>query len=412
MRAFLASIGAFGIAVIAAVFLIGMFGGYFVWNLITPDPVPVADTTSSAGSLAEAFTPEPKPDQNSTVAKVAEERNAAVATVTAQAALLAQQAAATPVVIVVTALPVPPTATPVPTATSFVVAAVTAAAEDFKVEESAASKTGTPRGGILSGVPRLSFTEQSTADAGNNGGGGQTTLSGLPGFESDRVWHSQDTSYPPEYPLGRPGYGTAANEIMTVVGHTLVFQTAQGEVIFDDGCQQAIVPPGVYAWNAGGDDWNYTGWYWDEFQTEWINEMAVMSYQLVQQQISWEDCPNRTAEERMAHVMVVEQDGKFVKLTPWSEWHRASGENHTIMFAPGDRVYGWHMGLGSAYTGIKGQNGQDNLCDGGGCYLPSAPTFGWCGGCVVNSTWPGEIPSDAVAIPQSKIDAVMATLPE
>jgi len=386
-------------------------------------PDSVAEVNVSSGSIAEGSTPTPTPTQNTGLAVVAQERNSAVATVTAQAALIAQQAAATPKVVVVTASPVPPTITPIPTATDFVQAGVEASERLLQEEQQAQGRSNNPVAEVDIPAPRTIgslFAEAAQAGDGEDSAGtiansadagGHTPDSSLPGYQSKRVAHSHNDSYAPEEGVVRPGYGTSEIEIMTVVGYELRFQTAQGEVVMTGGCQQAIFPPNTYAWNAGGVDWNYTGWYWDQFQTEWINEMAVLSWELVQQQIDWEDCPNVTPEERMAHVVVVEQDGKYVKLTPWSEWRRASGVDHTIMYVPGDDVYGWSIGIGSEYNGVPGQDGQDNLCLGGGCYYPNARHIGWCGGCIINSTWEGEIPNDAVPVPQSKIDAVMATLP-
>lgn len=83
---------------------------------------------------------------------------------------------------------------------------------------------------------------------------------------------------------------------------------------------------------------------------------------------------------------------------PWATRRRASGEDYLIPFNAGDEVFGFSIYLGDVvYTEGVGHDGN-LICDGGGCYLPEAPTHGWVGGGVVNSWWPGEIPADAVPI--------------
>ncbi len=216
-----------------------------------------------------------------------------------------------------------------------------------------------------------------------------------------RVRQVQDGSYGPELGLNRPGYGTGEFEVSTAVGVTLTFPTKSGEVVLGGGCQQVVMPPSTYCRNCGGSDWGFVSWEFNPQVTESTNEMAVLSWELAKQQVEWESCEDLPVDQLLDHVFVVEQDGEYVKLTPWREWRRPTGVDHTIMFAPGDMVYGWHIGLG---------NSQDNLCDGGGCYLPSAPAWGWVGGGVVNSTWPGEIPEDAKPIPQSKVQDVLESL--
>ena len=217
-----------------------------------------------------------------------------------------------------------------------------------------------------------------------------------------RVKHSQDGSYGPELGRSRPGYGASFDEVMTVVGFELTFPTANGEVVLGGGCQQAIVPPQTYCKNCGGTDWGFVGWNFNLTETNAINEMAVLSWELAKQQVGWESCPSLTDAELLDHLMVVEQDGQFVKLTPWREWRRATGENAVLMIAPGDTFWGWHFGLG---------NSQDNVCDGGNCYIVRSPTWGWGGGGVINSTWSGEPPTGTQEVLQEKIDAIMATLP-
>lgn len=219
-----------------------------------------------------------------------------------------------------------------------------------------------------------------------------------------RVRRVSDGSYGPELPLSRPGYGTSTNEVATVVGDTLTFKTADGEVTLDGGCNQAVVMPNVYARNAGGRDWGFVVWELNPAVTEANNEMAVLSWELAKQQVAMESCEDLPDTELLTHVYVVTQDpdnARLVVLTPFHEFRRSTGENHVLMIAPGDTFYGWHVGLG---------NSQDNLCDGGSCYLVQSPVWGFAGGGVINSTWAGEIPADARPITPARIRRIMRTL--
>lgn len=219
-----------------------------------------------------------------------------------------------------------------------------------------------------------------------------------------RVRRVSDGSYGPELGLSRPGLGTTEFEVATMGGYELRFQTADGEVILTGGCQQAIIAPNVYARNSGGEDWGFVVWEINPNVTNTTNEMAVLSFELAAQQVQWEDCDDVEETGLLDHIYVVTQDeenSRLVMLTPWREYRRSTGEDSVLMIAPGDTFYGWNVGLGDS---------QDNLCDGGGCYLESAPTWGWVGGGIINSTWEGEIPSDATPIAQDTIDSVLESL--
>lgn len=203
-----------------------------------------------------------------------------------------------------------------------------------------------------------------------------------------RVRRVSDGSYGPELGHSRPGVGTSDNEVATIVGYNLSFMTSNGEVFLGRGCQQAILPPNTYAWNAGGTDWGFVVWEINPTTTNALNEMTVLSFQLAQQQVEWESCPNKPDTELLNHVMVITQDTnspQHVTITPWREFRRATGENQVLLIAPGDSFYGWHVGI----------NTENDLCDGGGCYLQNAPTWAWGGGGVINSKWVGEIPPNA-----------------
>lgn len=370
------------------------------------------------GGAAEA-TPTPNPLQEQS----AGERNArATANAATTALALAQKADAT--------------ATPKPTASQRERSAeATATAAEIRLAEAEAKLAAAQAEPSSSATAPEEEEEQTVeaADAAPNvpannpsnegvrtasGSGNQDTISNMPDYDwaadgSWRVQKAQTYSYGPQLGYSEPGFGSAEDEVGIVVGYHLTIYTRNGLQEFGGGCQQFAFPPGVYARNSGGTDWGAIAYRWNPEKTSWENELAVLTWEAAKQQVKWEECDNLADVDLLDHVYVIEQDGEFVKATPWREYRRASGVDHTIMFAPGDRVYGWHLGLGSAWDASKpGQNGQDNLCDGGNCYLPEAPTFGWVGGGIINSTWPGEIPDNAVPVPQSKIDQVMATLPE
>lgn len=273
-----------------------------------------------------------------------------------------------------------PTGTP--TATPTVNSNATTAAFGAKLGTPTAEPTEIPPTEVETPVP----TETPAANDLQAETEGQSTVVLTNDGSTWRVKLNQDGSYGPELGHSRPGVGTSDHEIGIIVGHTLSFITREGEVVYDSGCVQGVLLPNTYAKNSGGADWGFQTWVYNTQVTGWENEMLVLSWEAAQQQVDWEDCPDLPANQLLEHVLVISQDEEYVTVTPWLEFRRASGENRTIMFGPGDAVFGWHLGLGDS---------QDD-CDNGGCYLPSAPSFGWCGGCVINSTWPGEIPADAV----------------
>jgi len=218
-----------------------------------------------------------------------------------------------------------------------------------------------------------------------------------------RVYMRQDISFPPELGEVSPGFGVAADEVGVVVGANLFVLTPDGRVDLGPSCQQLAIVPGTYCKDCGGTDFGFYGWAANPAVTEVTNELAVMSWEYAVNEIDRHDCPLVDPAEVMEHVMVVEQaegSDTLVTLTPWHQFRRASGEDHTIMYLPGDTVYAWHIG---------GLDRQNDVCDGGGCYVKKAPVSGWFGGGVANSTWPGEIPADAapLTVEQSIIEAWM-----
>ncbi len=364
------------------------------------------------GGAAEA-TPTPNPLQEQS----AGERNArATANAATTALALAQKADAT--------------ATPKPTASQRERSAeATATAAEIRLAE-AEAKLAAAQAEPTSSATAPEEEEEQTVEAAdaapnvpanNPSDEGVRTASGsgyiqMPEtvYADDGTWRvrkTQDWPYAPGLGYQEPGFGTNINEIGIMVGWHLSVNTSNGRVHHDGGCQLYALPPETYAKNGGVEDGGYHSYEINTSVTSWENELLVLTWEAAVQQRQWEGC---WAEDMdlLDHVFVLVQDGEFVTPVPWREYRRASGVDRTIMFGPGDTVYGWHLGLGSAWTGVPGQNGQDNLCDGGNCYLAEAPTFGWVGGGIINSTWPGEIPDNAVPVPQSKIDQVMATLPK
>lgn len=222
----------------------------------------------------------------------------------------------------------------------------------------------------------------------------------VPGTTQWRVRSVQDISYGKELGFNSPGFGTGDNQIGTVVGYELVLNTSEGEVTLGGGCQQLVLLPNVYAQNAGGTDWGFVSWELNTSVTTWENEFLVMSWELAKQQQYWEGCHEDTPdEELLGHIYVVEQDGRFVKITPWFEYRRISGENRTIMFGPGEEVAGWHLGLGDS---------DNNVRTGDGGYIEVAPSFGWVGGGVVNP-WPEEV-DWMIPISESDLQQVLDSL--
>jgi|GEM_PF-2783397 len=240
-----------------------------------------------------------------------------------------------------------------------------------------------------------------------------------------RVRRVSDSSYGPELGLSRPGVGTSENEVATMVGHSLRFQTADGEATLTGGCQQAVLLPDTYARNAGGQDFGFVVWELNPAVTEAMNEIAVLSWELAKQQVAMEDCEDLTDTELLDHVWVVSQDpndcedltdtelldhvwvvsqdpnnARLVVLTPWPEFRRPTGENHTLMVAPGDTVFSRHVGLGAS---------DNNLCDNGNCLLVESPVWGWAGGGVVNY-WEDEVPDTVRPILQARINRVVSSL--
>lgn len=223
---------------------------------------------------------------------------------------------------------------------------------------------------------------------GNNGEVEEAVVVGEESPIDEQMIHERDLkvreshAYGPELGHSRPGYGTVENNVGVIVGHTLSFMTAEGEVVLDGGCNMAILPPETYAWNAGGIDWGVFTWDYNPEATNAPNEMTVLGFEAAQQQQQWEGCSDPRATFDRAVVIVQDKENpQFVKVIPWREYRRETGDNNVLMFAPGESVYGYHAGLG---------NSQDNICDGGGCYIENAPGWGWVGGGVINP-WKEEV---------------------
>ncbi len=233
---------------------------------------------------------------------------------------------------------------------------------------------------------------------GNNGEVEEAVVVGEESPIDEQMIHDRDLkvreshAYGPELGHSRPGYGTVENNVGIVVGHTLSFQTAEGEVVLDGGCNMAILPPETYAKNAGGIDWGVFTWDFNPEATNAPNEMTVLGFEAAGQQQKWEGCEDPKAKfDRTVVIVQDEENPEFVKVIPWREYRRETGDNNVLMFAPGETVYGYHVGLG---------NSQDNICDEGGCYMPEAPGWGWVGGGVVNP-WKEEVEGiEPVTIPE------------
>jgi len=100
------------------------------------------------------------------------------------------------------------------------------------------------------------------------------------------------------------------------------------------------------------------------------------SHEIVEPLPGW-DCSSATAiaVATVANTQTASQE-------PVVESRRPSGANQTIRFSQGEKVYGWKIVLDSGA-----------ICDGGECYLPSAPAGGEVTSGVVNP-WEEEIPAN------------------
>lgn len=209
----------------------------------------------------------------------------------------------------------------------------------------------------------------------------------------DIVWVSpqmqEEESWPPGAGMGHFDLGVEEGEVTLVFGVNVEWEGLQAGnadwEAFDPqepmpGCALIVLTPGFYP-DLGIVDGRYENYRLPERDHDgWI---TVLATQRMEEQSGHYDCP-----KSMDHVEVWSGDPME---KPWAERRRASGIDYLIPFNEGDTVFGFSVYRGDVeYIEGIGHEGK-LLCDGGNCYLPEADFDGWCGGCWVNSWWPGEL---------------------
>lgn len=209
----------------------------------------------------------------------------------------------------------------------------------------------------------------------------------------DIVWVSpemqEEQSWPPGAGMGPFDLGVQDGEVTLVFGVNVEWAGLQaGNADWEEfdpnepvpGCALVVLTPGFYP-DLGIVDGRYENYRLPERDHDgWI---SVLATQRMEEQSEHYDCP-----DTMDHVEVWSGDPME---KPWAERRRASGVDYLIPFNEGDTVFGYSVYRGDVEY-IEGVVHEGEiLCDGGNCYLPEAEFDGWCGGCWVNSWWPGEL---------------------
>jgi hypothetical protein len=228
---------------------------------------------------------------------------------------------------------------------------------------------GFPVTGMVVGTPAAAGT-RAAADA-----EGLVFAAGGPAPEL----HHAD-SHAPEEGVGSFDIGVEPGQVGLVFG-VHIFWPAGNLDAGGDGCDLVILDPGFYP-DLAIEDARYEVYTlpqkdWDG----WITSLATLR---AEEQARHYGCPST-----MEHVQVWSADPH---MESWATRRRASGVDYVIPFYKGDRVYGFSIyNVVPTYTEGVGHSPAP-ICDGGGCYLESAPYDGACGGCVINSWWEGEVP--------------------
>lgn len=193
----------------------------------------------------------------------------------------------------------------------------------------------------------------------------------------------EEQSWPPEAGAGSFDLGVLEDQVSLVFGVEVAWP-AGGLSAGGSGCALVLLESGFYP------DLRIIDGRYEVYTLPTVDQdgwKTVLVTERAAEQAAHYGCP-----EGVSHVRVWAADPHE---TSWADRRRASGIDYLIPFSEGDEVYGYAIwdrvptyeeGVGHSPTPI---------CDGGGCYLPQAPFAGACGGCVINSWWPGEIPPDA-----------------
>jgi hypothetical protein len=194
------------------------------------------------------------------------------------------------------------------------------------------------------------------------------------------VLHHAD-SHPPEAGVGSFDIGVNEGQVGLVFG-VHVFWPAGSLDAGGDGCDLVILDPGFYP-DLAIEDARYEVYTLPERDHDgWITSLATLRME--------EQAAHYEGPSTMDHVQVWSADPH---MESWASRRRASGVDYVIPFFKGDMVYGFSIyDVVPEYTEGVGHS-PEPVCDGGGCYLASAPYDGACGGCVVNSWW-DEIPTN------------------
>lgn len=187
------------------------------------------------------------------------------------------------------------------------------------------------------------------------------------------------------------GYGPeGGNGFVVAVGVELSFAEADWEFP-GSACEQLLLLDG-YMRDATIVDGSYWSYVVDPAvaaaDDDTVLEYAIdTSRKWALQQYEDEECTKEIDPENpLAHTWVGWEAEDGWHFMPYTDFRHASGENDTLRFFAHDIVVGWHIGYGDS---------DNDLCDGGNCYVSDAEQDGWCGGCVV-FPWDGEVPAEAV----------------
>lgn len=211
----------------------------------------------------------------------------------------------------------------------------------------------------------------------------------------------EEQSHPPQSGLGSFDIGVMDGQIGVVVGVYVNYGPLEaGDPNWEDrqddsgtGCALVGLMPGFYQ-DLAIVDGRYIVYHLPERdQDGWAN-VLVEQWSKMQEQAY--DCP-----EGIKHAEAWSADPYE---TSWESRRRQSGEDFLIPFYEGDTVFGFSVYRGEVEYEVGVGHEGDLVCDGGNCYLPEAPWDGWCGGCWVNSWWPGELETIENATPIDLVD--------
>lgn len=220
-------------------------------------------------------------------------------------------------------------------------------------------------------IPKITFVEETVAV--------NPIVASVAKSNDSPEFFDGDSCPPEEFPDGCSlDIGVNNNQIGLAFGWHLRWPPA-GLDAGGNGCDLVVLRPGWYE-NLWFDDGRFETYNVpDRDQEGWIEVLAT---QRADEQAAHYACPAKDFadipqwDSSLESPPATEPTATPTTVAPE---RRETGQEQTLRFEVGESVYGWRIVLDTG-----------EVCDGGECYLPSAPSAGTVTSGVINP-WPAEV---------------------